>query len=237
MGNIGRFSLTLIALAAAFAQQREANPGNPSSLEDFQAGDQNREALQRATDLVGATNAAPGDWVADVGAGAAYYSMRLSKLVGPTGKVFAEDISTSMLEKLDLRVNLFHLANVEIIHGDDDDPKLPSGSLAAVLVVNSYHHFEKYQAMCEQILKSLKPGGRLVIADYSLPAYRQKSRADQLKIHEIDSELVRAELTRIGFRVLSCKDPFVNKMPDAAFSYGPKEADLYLMVAVRPQEQ
>jgi ubiquinone/menaquinone biosynthesis C-methylase UbiE len=230
-----RLSLVLIALAAAFPQQREVNPGNPTTLEDFQAGDQNREALQRATDLVAATKAVPGDWVADVGAGAGYYSMRLSKMVGPTGKVFAEDISTSMLEKLDLRVTLFHLANVELIHGDDDSPKLPQGSFAAVLVVNAYHHFEKYRPMCEQILQSLKPGGRLVIADYSLPAYRQKTRADQLKIHEIDPELVRAELSLVGFRVLTCEDPFVNRMPDAAFSYGPKEADLYLMVAVRPQ--
>ncbi len=235
MIQISRLFVALIALAAAFPQQREANPGNPTTLEDFQAGDQNREALQRATDLVGATNASPGDWVADVGAGAGYYSMRLSKMVGPTGKVFAEDISTSMLEKLDLRVTLFHLANVELIHGDDDNPKLPPGSLAAVLVVNAYHHFEKYRPMCEQILQSLKPGGRLVIADYSLPTYRQKTRAEQLKIHEIDPELVRAELTRVGFRVLTCEDSFVNRMPDAAFSYGPKEADLYLMVAVRPQ--
>jgi len=226
----------LIALAAAFSQQREANPGNPSTLEDFQSGDQNREALQRATDLVGATKASPGDWVADVGAGAGY-SMRLSRMVGPTGKVFAEEIWAPALRCLDLRVKLFDLPNVDVVKGEDDNPKLPPGSLAAVLVVNSYHHFEKYQATCEQMLKSLKPGGRLVIADYSLPAYRQKSRADQLKIHEIDPELLRTELTQAGFCVLSCDDPFVNRMPDAAFSYGPKEADLYLMVAVRPQAQ
>jgi len=73
-----------------------------------------------------------------------------------------------------------------------------------------------------------------VIADYSLPAYRQKSRAEQIKIHEIDPELLRVELTHAGFQVLTCEDPFVNRMPDAAFSYGPKEADLYLMVAARP---
>jgi predicted methyltransferase len=234
MIRTGRLSLVLIALAAAFPQQREVNSGNPSTLEDFKAGDQDREALQRATDLIAATNASPGDWVADVGAGGGYYSMRLSRRVGPTGKVFAEEIWAPALRWLDLRVKLFDLHNMEIIKGDDDDPKLPAGALAAVLVVNTYHHFEKYQPMCEQILRSLKPGGRLVIADYSLPAYRQKSRADQIKIHEIDPELVRAELTRVGFRVLTCEDPFVNRMPDAAFSYGPKEADLYLMVAVRP---
>ena len=217
------------------AQQRALNPGNPSTIEDFKAGDQNREVQQRATDLLQAMNASPGDWVADVGAGAGYYAMRLSTIVGPQGKVFAEEIGTNVLRTLDLRVKLFELHNVEVVKGEDDNPKLPAESLATVVVVNSYHHFEKYEPMCEQILHSLRPGGRLVIADYSLPAHRQKSRADQLKIHEIDPVLVRSELTRAGFRVLTCEDPFVNRMPEAALTYGPKEADMWLMVAVRPQ--
>jgi predicted methyltransferase len=173
--------------------------------------------------------------VADVGAGGGYYSMRLSAIVGPQGKVFAEEVWDSALKWLALRVKLFDLHNVEIVTGEDDNPKLPADSLAAVVVVNTYHHFEKHQPMCEQILKSLKPGGRLVIADYSLPAHRQKARADQIKIHEIDPELVRAELTHAGFKVLTCEDPFVNRMPEVATSYGPKEADMWLMVAVRPQ--
>jgi len=89
--------------------------------------------------------------------------------------------------------------------------------------------------MCEQILSSLKPGGRLVIADYSLPAHRQETRADQIKIHEIDPDLVRGELTRVGYRVLTCEDSFVRRMPEVEFNYGPKEADMWLMVAIRPQ--
>src|SRR5258706_2866561 len=58
----------LLALPLA-AQQRALNPGNPSTVEDFKAGDQNREVQQRATDLLQAMNASPGDWVADVGPG------------------------------------------------------------------------------------------------------------------------------------------------------------------------
>ena len=230
----------LISLAVSILplwafQQRPLNPGNPSTLKDFQEGDKNREAQQRATDLVAATNAHPGDWVADVGAGAGYYSMRLSATVGPQGKVFAEKGWNPALRALALRVKLFDLHNVEVVKGEDDNPKLPADSLAAVLVVNTYHHFEEQEPMCEQILHSLKPGGRLVIADYSLPAHRKEPRADQLKIHEIDPGLVRDELTRAGFEVLSCEDPFVNRMPDASFSYGPKNADLWLMVAVKPK--
>jgi hypothetical protein len=66
-----------------------------------------------------------------------YYSMRLSSIVGPTGKVFAEEIWATALRCLDLRVRLFDLHNMEIIKGEDDHPKLPSGALAAVLVVNA----------------------------------------------------------------------------------------------------
>jgi predicted methyltransferase len=234
-------SVALTALVAcilpvsAFQQPRGVNAGNPSTIEDFRAGDQNREAQQRATELLQALNASPGDWVADVGAGAGYYSMRLSTMVGPGGKVFAEEVWDPALKWLDLRVKLFDLHNVDIVKGDDDDPKLPAGALAGVLVVNTYHHFEKYPSMCEQIAHSLKPGGRLVIADYSLPSHRQKTRADQVKIHEIDPDLVRSELVRAGLRVATLNDPFVNRQPEAATSYGPKEADMWLMVAVRLQ--
>src|SRR5258706_7387867 len=79
----------LLALPLA-AQQRALNPGNPSTVEDFKAGDQNREVQQRATDLLQAMNGSPGDWVADVGAGAGYYAMRLFTIVGAQSKAVAE---------------------------------------------------------------------------------------------------------------------------------------------------
>src|SRR5258708_32716086 len=112
------------------APQRALNPGNPSTIEDFKAGDQNREVQQRATDLLQAMNASPGDWVADVGAGAGYYAMRLSTIVGPQGKVFAEEIWNPRLRSLDCRVKLFDLHNVEVVKGEDDKPKRPAESLA-----------------------------------------------------------------------------------------------------------
>lgn len=239
LGDARRVLTAALALAMALppvvAQQARLNPGNPSTRADFEAGDQNRESQQRATDLLKALQLSAGDWAADVGAGGGYYSMRLAAMVGPRGKVLAEDIWDPAIRWLDLRVKLFDLDNVEVIQGADDNPKLPQDSLAGVLVVNAYHHFEKYQPMCREILKALKPGGRFVIADYSLPAHRQRPRAEQIRIHEIDPDLVRKELTEAGFRVLTVDDPFVNRMPGAAVTYGPKEADLWRMAAVRPR--
>src|SRR5260370_22216400 len=116
--------LSVLLTLPLAAQQRALNPGNPSTIEDFKAGDQNREVQQRATDLLHAMNASPGDWVADVGAGAGYYAMRLSTIVGPQGKVYAEEISNPALKSLDLRVEFFDPHNVDAVKGEDDSPML-----------------------------------------------------------------------------------------------------------------
>jgi protein-disulfide isomerase/predicted methyltransferase len=224
-------------LAAQLAwQQLSAAAGSPTTLEDFKAIDATREAWdRRASEILKALEATAGDWVADVGAGAGYYAMHLSGLVGTGGKVFAEDISDTSVVWLGRRVKLFQLPNVEVVKGAADDPKLPAASLAAVLVVNTYHHFTDHQAMAAQMLRALKPGGRLVIVDYSLRAHRTESRAEQLKRHEIDPDLVRVELGLAGFQVLKTEDPFLQRMPDVKNGGGIANADMWLMTAVRPK--
>src|SRR5262249_40559990 len=84
---------TTVGSSLAFQDARPANPENPSTLEDYKAADATREPYQNSTGLVAALKVSRGDWVADVGAGGGYYSMRLAEIVGPEGKVFAEDIS------------------------------------------------------------------------------------------------------------------------------------------------
>ena len=225
-------SLAWLGLSIGIAQQSSSSA--PLTVQQFNEMDRSREQGQRPAGILKALAVSSGDWVADVGAGNGYYSQRLAELVGPSGKVFAEDISAFMMNLLNQRVKLFDLRNVEVVKGSDDNPELPAASLAAVLVVDSYHHFVQYQTMSHQVLRALKPGGRLVIADYSLSEHRSRPRADQLKIHEIDPALVRAELQQVGFRVLQCEDPFVKRMPELKYS-DTNRADLWLMTAVRPK--
>jgi predicted methyltransferase len=224
----------IISPVIAFQEARPVNPGNPSSLEDFKAGDASREPNQRASDLVAALQISRGDWVADVGAGAGYYSMRLSELVGPDGKVFAEDITTAAMGWLNARIKAFDLHNVEVVKGDAVDPRLPPNRLSAALIVDTYHHFSNQEVMLEEILQALKPGGRVVIADYSFGEHRTQPRDAQLKLHEIDPELVRTEVTRAGFQVVKCDDPFV-KWKAGAGNTRTSNTDMWLLVAVRPE--
>ena len=224
---LGILAMTAAASVALGWQQAPARV-------PFKLQDEDREKFQRPSDVLKALEISRGDWVADVGAGNGYYVQHMADLVGSTGKVFGEDITEDAIGFLKLRVNMFSLRNAQIIKGDEDDPKLPTDSLAAVLVMNTYHHFSHHEPMLERILHSLKPGGRFVIGDYSLAEHRSQSRADQLKIHEIDPELVRSEVEAAGFHVVKCENPFLKRMPEVS---GDKigASDMWLMVAIRPK--
>jgi ubiquinone/menaquinone biosynthesis C-methylase UbiE len=225
----------VIAHAATFQQTPGANTTGPSTIAEWNAGDSYREPYQKATALLQVLGAIPGDWVSDVGTGSGYYSMRLSRVVGPEGKVFGEDISESSMRLLSARAKAFELLNLEIVKGDADDPKLPPNRLASILVVDTYHHFEQVQSMLSCLLHALKPGGRLVIADYLRPEDRSLGRADQVKRHEIDPGIVRVEAERAGFQFVSCDEQFLRRIPEAPHNARAFEADLWLMVAARPK--
>ena len=62
--------------------------------------------------------------VADIGAGSGYYVVRLSPIVGPTGKIIAEDVMPEYLRNLKKRVRDMGLQNVAISLGAPHDPRL-----------------------------------------------------------------------------------------------------------------
>jgi len=71
---------------------------------------------------------ASGSTVADVGAGAGYMTLKLAKIVGPTGRVYANDLQAGMLALLQKNVAREKVSNVTPVLGTIDDPKLPSGA-------------------------------------------------------------------------------------------------------------
>ena len=97
----GLIALAAMSSALLSQESRPVNPGNPSTIEDFQAVDASREPYQRATDLLAAIQVSAEDWVADVGAGAGYYSMRLADLVGAEGRVGSpSDVINSVIDEV-----------------------------------------------------------------------------------------------------------------------------------------
>jgi ubiquinone/menaquinone biosynthesis C-methylase UbiE len=104
--------------------------------------------------------------VADVGAGSGYMTVKLSKRVGPTGKVYADDIQSEMLRLLGLRLQKDKITNVILVQGEVDDPKLPPSTLDLELLVDVYHEFAAPQSMLRHLREALKSDGRLVLLEY-----------------------------------------------------------------------
>lgn len=107
-----------------------------------------------------------GSTVADVGAGSGYMTVKMAKRVGPTGKVYANDIQPEMLALLRQRLAKEKITNIETVLGSVDDPKLPAGILDLILMVDVYHEFSEPQKMLHRMREALKPGGRLVLLEY-----------------------------------------------------------------------
>jgi ubiquinone/menaquinone biosynthesis C-methylase UbiE len=121
------------------------------------------EAPDAALDLIGVKK---GSSAADIGAGSGYMTVRLAKRVGANGVVYANDIQQPMLDLIDKRLRAGRIANVHLVLGAPDDPKLPDGSVDLELLVDVYHEFSQPQAMLRHLHDALKPGGRLVLLEY-----------------------------------------------------------------------
>ncbi len=79
----------------------------------------------------------------DFGAGSGYFSLRLARAVGATGKVYAIDIEPKMLEYVTHRANAEHLTNIQTVLADPHDPKLPLSSVDLIFICDTLHHISQ----------------------------------------------------------------------------------------------
>jgi ubiquinone/menaquinone biosynthesis C-methylase UbiE len=149
-----------------------------------------REKEENPEGALDAIGIRPGMIVADIGAGTGYMSLRLAKRVGPTGKVYANDIQSEMLRRLRQNADKAKLKNIETVLGTDVDPKLPAGQLDLVLLVDVYHEFSQPQKMLQKIRETLKPTGRLVLLEYR----KEDPAIPILIVHKMTVAEVRKEL-------------------------------------------
>ena len=149
-----------------------------------------REEEEQPSRLVEALALKPGDVAADVGAGSGYLSWRMAKQVGPTGIVYANDIQPEMLQILRTNMLARGLTNVIPVLGDITNPKLPTNAVDLAIMVDVYHEFDHPYEMIREIVRSLKPGGRLVFVEY-----RGEEKWIPIKpLHKMTEAQVRKEM-------------------------------------------
>ena len=131
-----------------------------------------RDRVGEAEAVIAFARVDPGMSVADIGAGEGYYTVRLSPVVGPRGRVLAQDIRAETRDRLALRVQREGLDNVAVRLGLPADPKLPEASFERIFLVHMYHEVTEPYAFLWHLRSGLKENGLIVVVDADRPTER-----------------------------------------------------------------
>jgi ubiquinone/menaquinone biosynthesis C-methylase UbiE len=151
---IGTLVFVLLLFISAGAQQTGLTEG------------QIKTAELEMPELVKLFELRPGMTVADVGAGFGAWTVRFSKVVGPSGRVYSTDIGAAQLAALRDAAQREGLTNVTVLEGAVDATNLPALCCDAILIRDAYHHLTQPAAIVKSLAAALKPGGRLAVIDF-----------------------------------------------------------------------
>ncbi len=116
------------------------------------------------------TGARPGQRILDLAGGTGDLAARLARLVGPGGEVVIGDINASML-----RVGRERLldrgiaANVRFVQADAENLPFPEHSFDCITIAFGLRNVTDKQKALESMFRTLKPGGRLLVLEFSKP--------------------------------------------------------------------
>ncbi|HEV7281303.1 MAG TPA: methyltransferase domain-containing protein [Pirellulaceae bacterium] len=125
-----------------------------------------REREERCSLLLTNLGLKPGMTVCDMGCGNGYYALKIAKLIGERGKVYAVDVQPEMLEFLLKRAKEENVDNIVTVQGKFHDPQLPPDSQDLILVVDVYHEFSHPEQMLAGMRNALKADGLIALAEY-----------------------------------------------------------------------
>ena len=155
-----------------------------------------RDSVNEAQKVMDLAAIEPGMTVADIGAGNGYYTVRLAERVGAGGRVLAQDIDPTAIERLGRRVERERLDNVSIKLGAADDPRLPDDSFDRVFLVHMYHEVSEPYAFLWRLWPALTEGGQVIVVDTDRPTDR----------HGISPSLLGCEFAQVGFELVAFRD-------------------------------
>lgn len=189
------------SVAPGVNERYATEEGRTAAIKVFEG--EGREEYQKPGEVIRNLELAAGDVVCEIGAGSGYFTPFLSRAVGPTGKVYAEDPQKEFVDVLKQKVEDQKLSNVTTVVGTYTDTKIADRVCDVAFVLDAYHHFEWPKPMLDAIASDLKDDGRLVIVDFHprQNPWFDRWGLDAQKHFRLDRDGVIKELAGYGWRL------------------------------------
>lgn len=145
----------------------------------------------------------PGQVVADIGSGIGVLSVELARRVGPMGQVLATEILPDMLPEIRAQAAYEGLRNVTPVLADQSFTGLPAACCDGILLRFVYHEFTEPDVMNAEMLRALKPDGRVVVIDALAEG---DSLVNGRGNHTILPDVLIEEMVASGFELVERED-------------------------------
>lgn len=150
----------------------------------------NWQEPERVMDVIGVK---PGMTIGEPGAGEGYFTFKLAKRVGKKGKIYANDIKSTVLEEINEKCKELKIKNVKTILGEINDPLFPKATMDMVIMVYVIHDMENPVEFLKNLQPSMKPGAKLILLEQE----PEKTGTD----HFFTKEKLLDVITKGGFKV------------------------------------
>ena len=122
----------------------------------------------------------PGEQVLDIGCGAGVDTVLAAMMVGPQGSVTGVDIVTEMIEKAERNLELTALNNVKFQKASGESLPFTDGTFDVAISNGAINLIPDKEAAMSEIIRVLKPSGRLMMADQITAGNLQQDMKERL---------------------------------------------------------
>jgi ubiquinone/menaquinone biosynthesis C-methylase UbiE len=191
---------------ATYARVR-ASFGPNAAKYTSSAGHADSKALAR---LVARLAPRPTDHVLDIGTGAGHTALAFAPVVA---SVAAFDLTRAMLDEVRRNAQERGIDNVTVHQGAAESLPFTSGAFDLVTCRLTTHHFPALPRAVGEMARVLRPGGRLLVADTTVPEDDELDRAineiellrDPSHVRNWRPSEWRRMLVDVGLRVVECE--------------------------------